>query len=1125
MKTIAVFFFAVSVVVESACGQGDLRDIPSLDPEVERRSFVVAKDFDVNLFAADPLVRKPVQISFDGAGRLWVASPTMYPQIRPGDKENDRIVVIEDRDGDGQSDHVRVFAEGLMMPTGILPGDGGVYVAHGNEIIHLADTDGDGRADRRQIVIDGFGTEDTHHVIHSLRWGPDGLLYFHQSYYISSHVETPFGVRRMNGGGIWQLDTQTGRLEPYVHGLVNSWGLRFDRFGQSFATDGAGGEGINYVFPAATMVATPHSSRVLHGLNPGSPKHAGLEILSGPAIPPVWRGRLIAADFRANRVNSFVVTEEASGYVSEKSEDLVHSSHVSFRPVDMTIGPDGAIYIADWYSPIIQHGEVDFKDSRRDRIHGRIWRFSAKNAKPVPRPRIEGAKPRELVAFLASSDAWTREHARREMYELARSHKNVVLNALDEWVASLRREPSDDPLRLEALWVFQTIRTRRVQLLRQLMNSPDHRVRAAAIRVLGAWQNDLPNVLALLQPAVHDDHPRVRLEAVHALRKIPSPQSAVIALQALDHPMDRFLDFAIWRTCRDLSDHWLPELESGELDFGGHSHHLSFALQAAETPKIVSRLVELLSADEVSLEQIRKTGKIIAALGNASELDAVLNLALQKEKNDQPALLALLDVLVAAAADRQLQPTTPTDIRTMIEGRQAIAPSVLRLVGLWHLGEFRDQLVLHAQQGVPPLRDAAIESLSDLGEAEDLLTLLDLTTDKFPIATQQLALVAMIRADVSAGASHAIQLLNRWPAEIDVSSIFHAFLEHQDGPDKLQRVLTGKAIPPDFAKIGVRVFRSSALDFSSIVDTIKKAGKIQSKTWNFTDMQRQEFLEEVVHSGDAVRGEQIFRRHNLACLKCHAVAGAGGRVGPDLVSVGASAPVDYLLDSLLKPGKKIKENYTSIVVATDEGQVFSGIRVNQTDTVLTLRTSEDTELSIATESIEQQRTGGSLMPVGLVDELTRRELIDLVCFLSELGKPGPLAIGNANVVRSWKVRPVVADVNKEVAWTSFYSTVSGELPLVEIGERFSDMFSPKEFQVRFEIDVTTPGTVQFEFNGTWRWEDLGERQSPLTLTLTRGRHQVGFLVSDEEIARATVRRVELTDVVGSSAKAQLVGGK
>src|SRR2546426_2494737 len=168
--------------------QRDLTKLPDPDPEVERKSFQVAEGFEVNLFAADPLLAKPIQINFDAAGRLWVASSEVYPQIKPGQKANDKIIILEDRQGTGRADKTTVFADGLLIPTGVEPGDGGAYVANSTELVHLSASKPGGKADKTRVVLSGFGTEDTHHIIHTFRWGPDGCLYVNQSIYIHSHI-------------------------------------------------------------------------------------------------------------------------------------------------------------------------------------------------------------------------------------------------------------------------------------------------------------------------------------------------------------------------------------------------------------------------------------------------------------------------------------------------------------------------------------------------------------------------------------------------------------------------------------------------------------------------------------------------------------------------------------------------------------------------------------------------------------------------------------------------------------------------------------------------------------------------------------------------------------------------
>src|SRR5438874_1613147 len=266
-------------------------------------------------------------------------------------------------------------------------------------------------ADPRKVLLSCFGTEDTHHIIHTFRWGPDCRLYFNQSIYIHSHIETPHGVKRLNAGGIWRFNPDKTELDVFARGWINSWGHAFDRYGQSLATDGANGEGINHVVPGGYYPTAigPHAQRIMHGLNPGSPKHCGLEIVSGRHLPDDWQGDCITNDFRGHRVCRFKLSDDGSTFASREMTEVIKSDHPAFRPVDIKLGPDGALYIADWYNPIIQHGEVDFRDPRRDHTHGRIWRVTARGQPVVSRPQLAGAPTAGLLDALKAPEDWTRQ--------------------------------------------------------------------------------------------------------------------------------------------------------------------------------------------------------------------------------------------------------------------------------------------------------------------------------------------------------------------------------------------------------------------------------------------------------------------------------------------------------------------------------------------------------------------------------------------------------------------------------------------------------------------------------------------------------------------------------------------
>src|SRR5262249_16679467 len=403
--------------------------------------------------------------------------------------------------------------------------------------------------------------------------------------------------RRLGGGGIWQLRPPTRRLEVFARGWWNAWGHHFDRWGQSFVTDGAGFEGINPVVVGASYPATPGAPRVLQGLNPGHPKYCGCEIVSGRHFPEAWRGNLITNDFRGHRVCRFTLAPEGSGYTATLEADLIRSNHPAFRPVDVKMGPDGAIYIADWYNPIIQHGEVDFRDPRRDVTHGRIWRITAKGRPLVKRPQLVDAKTADLLEALKAPEDWTRHFARRVLKERGAKAGGPERAA---WGAELDPPTrAKEPALLEALWTYQALDVVEPKLLTVLLNAADYRVRAASTRVLSYWHGRVAHPLGLLTARVADENPQVRLEAVRALGQIADVQAAELALKALERPVDKFLDYGLYLTFRELESQWVPALRQGKFNFGGNARGLIFALQAVNAREGVRALVELVKSGKV----------------------------------------------------------------------------------------------------------------------------------------------------------------------------------------------------------------------------------------------------------------------------------------------------------------------------------------------------------------------------------------------------------------------------------------------------------------------------------------------------------------------------------------------
>ena len=1011
-------------------------EIPPVDPAIERASFTLPDGFEAELWAADPMIAKPVQMNFGPDGRLWVATSRTYPQVEVGQVGQDQVIVLGDSDGDGVADERTVFADGLLIPTGLVPGDDGCYVANSTELLHLSDTDGDGVADQKKIVLSGFGTEDTHHLIHTFRWDPAQRLSFAQSIYIHSHLETPWGVERLNAGGFWTLRPDSLKADVFAYGMINPWGLAWTDAGQTFATDGAGGEGINYVLPGGYYKTAFEAPRLLSGLNPGSPKHCGLEIVDSPALPDDWRGSFLTCDFRGNRVCRFVIADRAdaanidpadeqeqaeraakatSGWSSRELAELIKSDFVAFRPIDVKQGPDGAIYIADWYNPIIQHGEVDFRDPRRDRTHGRIWRVTYKGQTVEPTDYTTLTTP-ELVETLADDWSYARQHARRLLVERGRSGEPVV-EMLGDWVRGLDGTAEGYwKVRLQALWVCHGLEQVDPIDLDLMLRCGDADVRAAAYRVLGDLVDD-PSLdwlatasdrlsqpdaaesrpsdvwLTRLRQGTTDFSPRVRLEAIRTAADFDSADATAAALAALDHPVDQLIDYALFLTTRQTADAWLPSLAAGEQPFRSASHTL-FALRSVDSIEATQPLIDLIASGAVATSDLPATLRPIVQRAGARELADLIRQTL-KAGDEPDRLAAVLRAVRGSTRTKGLRQTLAPladAIAAAPESARLEGLSLLRRLGLGDSGNSDALLDAFAIAGRSDAAIAAIVGTDDASIYESAIarTAADDASRLGPL----LAAGATRFPDQTAAAT--VRSLLGTPA---ADEPILALLQSKTGPDSLASALGEAELDQERARGLLAVVRRSGQPRPELEQLITDRGGLQDAKRGYTP-EALAAIRKALPNADPHRGEAIYRRGELACVKCHAIGGAGGKIGPELRSLGAASPLDYIVESLLAPSARVKEGYNSVLVLTDEGEVLTGVPLSRSGGTLTIRDAEGEEIAIAEDSIEAERPADSLMPKGLLDRLTDAELTDLVAFLASLGREPDFTVQPTPVVRS-----------------------------------------------------------------------------------------------------------------------------
>ncbi|MGB7343634.1 MAG: PVC-type heme-binding CxxCH protein [Pirellulaceae bacterium] len=1070
--------------------------------------FTTGKDLEVTLWAENPQLNKPIQMNFDTRGRLWVASSEAYPMIEVGQAAPDKILVLEDTNGDGKSDKSTVFADGLLIPTGVIPGDGGCYVAQSTDLLFLKDTDGDGKADIKKRVLSGFGTEDTHHNLHTLRWGPDGRLFMNQSVYTRTDTETSRGVMRLKAGGGFRYNPATMRMEVLFRGLWNAWGHQFDAYGQSFLTDGAGFAGIAYAFPGAAFNPTPNSSRVLDLISPGSyPKFCSAEIIYGDSYPPEWQGSIVTCDFRANRVTRFSVAEQDAGFVTKQEDDLLRTSAATFRPIDVKQGPDGALYIADWSNPIINHGEVDFRDERRDRWHGRIWRVTWKGAKKQETQDLTKLSSEELFQNLMSSDRYARDQSRRVLLE----QRTEAASQVHAWT---EKTASEFDL-LQAVWLQQGLDNVNLDHLRKLVAAKDPKIRAAAMRIvsdLGDPNTDSSHPLpakvvdAIFSAGVNDEHPRVRLEAVCALGKLDSPDAARTALTALNHPRDRFIDFALATTIVELTDPFMAALGAGqwEPDTPERESQLAFVLTNIDAGRASDYLSKHLSENDIPADGSGPWIELIGKAGGKAELTQLFKQTIDGGF-DAAATKRALASLHGAQRLRKQRPAGDLNVisKLLDSPEPAIQNAAIQLIGNWKLTSQVERLAAIAGDKNSTV---AIESLRDIGGvAASALTKLTKSDD---LNVRNQSVIALSSLGVGRAVKPFYAALAKIDDEQQATTLWRGFLNNKDSGKALTASFPAEGISEVAARAGVRAAKDGGRNEPDLIAALMPHANLEATIQKLTPERVAMLVKKVQSEGNPERGESVYSRAELACINCHAIGGVGGKVGPDMTSLGASAPLDYLIESVYEPNAKIKENYHSVVVATEDGQTISGIEVESTDDELVVRDANNKLIRVPQDDIIAKKAGKSLMPNGVVDRLTLTEQVDLLKFLSQLGKPGNFDASKGGVGRVYEVfagthrreqegadRIISGEVND--GWLPLVSRVSGDV----LGDTLSKMTEPSRnislvnVYLRTGIEVSSDGEVTLTTNGPAKaalWIDgkQVDGETSFTTNLIAGKHTV-----------------------------------
>ncbi|MGK0186151.1 MAG: putative heme-binding domain-containing protein [Verrucomicrobiales bacterium] len=1100
----------------------DLALINNHDPASELANFDLLPGYQANLFATDPMLANPVHMNWDSRGRLWVACSWSYPQIKPGEVANDKIIILEDTDHDGAADKSTVFAEGLYLPTGIELANGGCYVGQSPDVFFLKDTDGDDVADLKELALTGFGIEDSHHSISAWRRGPGGWIYFQEGIFLHSQIETQYGVLRNFNGGVYQYNPRTQELRMFCRGTGgNPWGHVFDRWGQSFMVNNPR---IMYLSPASGNSGEVVSASVLISTE----KQCGGDLATGTHIGEDLRGQLLTGRFKSRSVVRYEFIENGAGFSANVLPPLLSSKHPNFRPVDVKTGPDGAIYVADWYNSIINHAQHDFRDPRRDHDHGRIWRITRIGSPLVEKPQLDGNSIHALVEQLKSPETWTRHQARKELSE---RDSEMVLDALESWVEKLSPDlPDYDHHLVEAMWACQNVERVSERILSHVIDAKDGNARSAGARILRYWHQKLTDPIAMVAKLAGDDFPRTRMEAVLSAGFIPKAEAYAAALHVIDYPADREIDKALSQTTKALASYYGPAMEKGEMKFAKASHR-AYVEQGAGIG-FKERLADFLKNPSPDGREIAAVKDHLLARGTSEETAMLVNaLSGRAGIKSVEATRALLEVLTSKAGSvrsRAVRRQLPRLVRLLDRDDEMIVQLAAEALGAWKVDQAAPRLIglLEDKTQSVRVRDAAAMGLAGLGGTEHVEKLSALAGADRDAITRYAALQGLMRADLPLGIEAMTKLLSEDPGEADPVRALQSILKKRNGPRMLAAKLeTAKLHPAVVAKVNEFHRTTGQLPEALLPFFNKPSGSNEFLSATLLAENQQELTADVVMLGDPHRGEVVYRRKSLACVSCHAIGSAGPAIGPNLVAVGAAASPSYMVESILRPNAAIAEHYENRLFILNDGTLQMGVVTFRSEKEVVVRDSAQAgnEIRIPAESIQREQAMPSLMPAGLADQLSdRQEFLDLAKFLSVLGQPGDFANDESPVIRKWRVIAVAGTPPSETAsWLPAYSKVDGTLPPEDLSDGGS-MFA------KGYVNVQVSGKAKLKINaieGLQLWVD-GQEIANLTdeLDLVRGRRALTFLVDRKARPGDLGLRVELETPSGSPLKFQPEGG-
>lgn len=952
--------------------------------------------FQATLFAAEPEVQNPIAMAWDAKGRLWVAENYTYAERSKRFELalNDRVVVLEDTNGDGKADKRTVFTDDVQMLTGIEIGRGGVWLMCPPQVIFIPDANGDAVPDAApRVVLDGFtvAKDNYHNFANGLKWGPDGWLYGRCGHSCPGRLGipgTPDDQRIPIVGGLWRFEPERKVVEVLTHGTTNPWGHDWDQHGEGFFINTVNGHLWHLMHGAHFKEGTDPNPGVYQRLDMiadhwhfdtkggwqssrdgkadslgGGHAHIGMMIYQAEAWPEEWRNRLFTLNMHGRRANVERLEREGSAYVGKHQADVFFASDTWFRGIEISTGPDGQAYILDWSDT----GECH-ESTGVHRDSGRIFKITYGEAQKPDLSALGALTAQNIGGLVRNSNAWFDRMARVELMPTPYSNGAVdylqrvppagVVAALKDIVA----KDSNSVHRLRALWSLHAAGEAKPELLRPLLKDPDEHIRVWAIRLLtDTWSLDTGMGPVASQPPV--DEPELQGEFVAMAKGDASGLVRLVLAQTLQRlPVARraALASAIAAHAEDAQDHSLPAM-------------------------VWYGLIPVGDSDPLALVEVAKGCQWPDTLRWITR-----NLAARMEKDSAPlnALLAAVQparhgaVLKGIAEALQGWRKAPKPAAWDAFAKAASAPEDAALVRdlgtVFGDGRALDEvkkLVLDAKAYVPS-RVAALKTLID-NRPPDLRqvceALLDVR-DVNAVAVRGLALFDDPAIGVSLAKGYRKFSTSARPAVLDTLVSRPFFVK-----PLLAEMAAGRIPRVDLTAFHARQIR--AFNDEALNQQLKDAwGELRESAGDKKQLitsLKEKLTPDVLGKATLGNGRILF---TALCSSCHTMYGSGGKVGPDLTGSGR-ANLDYLLENIADPSGVVSADFRMSILTLKDGRVLSGVASQANDRTVTLRTLTE-ELKLERSEVAKQEVSPvSMMPEGLLLALQPDQVRDLIAYL------------------------------------------------------------------------------------------------------------------------------------------------